>query len=225
MTLRLVIFDVDGTLVDSQQDIVGGMQHAFRLVDLTSPSPDAILSIVGLSLPEAMARLAPETTREIQGALVARYKETYAKLRLSAGSKESSPLYPGARGALERLHAVPEVLLAVATGRSRRGLELLLDAHDLRRFFVSLQHADSHPSKPHPSMLLAALAETGVSAEAAIMVGDSSFDMDMARSAGIMGIGVAWGYQPVTALSAAATVVADWDALLGEIARRWGIDI
>ncbi|MEO0389497.1 MAG: HAD-IA family hydrolase, partial [Pseudomonadota bacterium] len=194
MTLRLVVFDVDGTLVDSQRDIVGGMRHAFGLMNLPAPDKDTILATVGLSLPQTMARLAPDASSTTQDALVEAYKTTYAERRLFAGSADSSPLYPGARDCLEKLHAIPDVLLGIATGKSRRGLDALLDAHDLRHLFVTLQHADLHPSKPHPAMVQAALSETGIDPDMATMVGDSSYDMDMARAAGLRAIAVTWGY-------------------------------
>ncbi|MEL7099690.1 MAG: HAD-IA family hydrolase [Pseudomonadota bacterium] len=216
MTLRLIVFDVDGTLVDSQRDIVGGMQHAFALMDLPAPEPAAILATVGLSLPQTMARLAPELGPEGQAALVAAYKKTYAELRLFAGSAASSPLYPGARDCLEALHAVPDILLGIATGKSRRGLDALLDAHDLRPFFVTAQHADIHPSKPHPSMLHAAMRDAGTEAAHTIMVGDSSFDMDMARAAEVTAIGVGWGYQPARGLDA-DHIAPDFAALTGHL--------
>ncbi len=124
---RLVVFDVDGTLVDSQADIVASMGAAFDVVNLDPPERSEVLSIVGLSLPQAMARLAPGADND---GLVAAYKDAYVARRAAAGSEVSSPLYPGAREALERLHAMPDVVLGVATGKSRRGLDLLLEAYD-----------------------------------------------------------------------------------------------
>lgn len=208
--LRLAIFDVDGTLVDSQGHIVAAMQTAYDGLGWVAPSRDAVLSIVGLSLEEAFLRLAPEATDSERATLSDGYKTAFADLR-RAGM--TSPLYPGVPEMLTRLHAEPELLLAIATGKSRRGLEAMLDAHDLRRFFVSTQVADDHPSKPHPSMVMTALAETGVVARNALMIGDTSFDMEMGAAAGVATIGVTWGYHPHEALSRATRVVDSIEAL------------
>ncbi len=219
--LHLILFDVDGTLVDSQGDIVGAMTVAFTMVGHPVPGRDAILSSVGLSLAETMRDLAPGVSSEVQDILVAAYKESYANLRQAAGSRESSPLYPNTRAVLETLHAMPEYLLGVATGKSRRGLNMLVDAHDLKPLLVTQQCADDHPSKPHPSMLEAALRETGVPAHRAIMVGDSSYDMQMARAAGVTPVGVSWGYQPASRLQDAATIIDDIRDLPALVQQIW----
>lgn len=219
--LRLVIFDVDGTLVDSQNDILAAMRAGFAGVGEEAPEAAAILGIVGLSLDVAVARLAPQLPEDTRARIVADYKAAYMGLRAEAGVDRSSPLYPHARATLEALHAVPETLLGVATGKSARGLDKLLDGHGLRPYFVTRQVADHHPSKPHPSMIRAALAETGVAPENAVMVGDTSFDMEMARAAGITGIGVAWGYHPPAALTAAARIVSDFRELAGVLDDVW----
>ncbi len=219
--LRLVLFDVDGTLVDSQGAIVSAMAACFQAQSLPIPDRTAILSIVGLSLPHAMARLAPDQSEQVQGSLVEGYKKAYHAQRLEQGAA-SSPLYPGAREVIERLHTQPEVLLGVATGKSQRGLEALLEAHELERYFVTRQVADHHPSKPHPSMIETALAETGVTAAQAAMVGDTSFDMDMAAAAQVAGIGVSWGYHDRAALGAARYVVDTFEQLPEALANIWG---
>lgn len=210
--LRLVIFDVDGTLVDSQGDIVAAMHHAFAGIGVPVPERAAIKGIIGLSLDAAMARLAPDLDRTAHVALVEGYKRSYMSLRAEAGAAQSSPLFPGTREMLEGLAAHDDLLLGVATGKSRRGLDKLLEGHDLTKFFITQQVADFHPSKPHPSMLLTALAETGVAAVDAVMIGDTTYDMDMARAAGIRGIGVGWGYHPPADLDAEC-ILGDWSEL------------
>ncbi len=220
--VRLVIFDVDGTLVDSQADILGAMTRAFHAQGLDVPERDKILGIVGLSLPEAMARLAPDEAAAMQAELVEGYKRAYVEMRAKVGAAQSSPLYPGARAVLERLHAVPDLLMGVATGKSKRGLDKLVHAHDLKRFFVTQQVADFHPSKPHPSMIVQAMADAGVAAEDTVMVGDTSFDMEMAAAAGVQAIGVSWGYHPVHALRGARHVLDDFAALPGALNGIWG---
>lgn len=199
--MRVVIFDVDGTLVDSEGDICAAMSAAFESIGEAAPKRAEVRAIVGLSLPEAMQRLAPDL-RSRHSALVEGYKASYMGLRAEHGAAQSSPLFAGAREAIEALHSQDETLLAVATGKSRRGLDKLLEGHGLTSYFISRQVADDHPSKPHPSMLEAVLRDTGLSAEQAVMVGDTSFDMDMARAANIKSIGVGWGYHTPESLGA-----------------------
>jgi len=136
-------------------------------------------------------------------------------LREETGGEAASPLYPSAREALDRLAAQPATLLGVATGKARRGLDHALASHGLTRLFQTLQTADLHPSKPHPAMLQAALAETGVEPARAAMIGDSTYDMQMARAAGLFAVGVAWGYHDADALRAAGaeTILETFEAL------------
>lgn len=199
--LRLVIFDVDGTLVDSEADINAAMAGAYASIGQPCPTPQQVRQIVGLSLEEAFAQLSPELGAQRHD-LAQAYRDAYAGLRIQKGAAESSPLFPGAREAIERLRADPWTLLAVATGKSKRGLDKLIEAHDLEEVFVSRQVSDFHPSKPHPSMLLTILEETGVDASRAVMVGDTTFDMDMARAARMATIGVTWGYHAAALLGA-----------------------
>ena len=222
--LRLVIFDVDGTLVDSQGDILGAMRASFANEGLDAPGRSAILGIVGLSLDVAMARLAPQVDAATHNRLVQGYKDAYVEMRAKIGAAQSSPLYPGALDVLKQLHAVPDVLIGVATGKSKRGLDKLVEAHGLEHFFVTRQVADFHPSKPHPSMILEAMRETGVEPADTAMVGDTSYDMDMARAAGVHGIGVGWGYHPATALRSAAQIIENFDQLRPSLSRHWSID-
>ena len=219
--LRLAIFDVDGTLVDSQNDILGAMRSSFDSVGLKAPERDQILGIVGLSLPVAMHRLLPEADPELRDQLVEGYKSAYVEMRAQVGAAQSSPLYPGARDVLEALHAQPGVLLGVATGKSKRGLDKLLEAHGLAHLFITQQVADFHPSKPHPSMILTAMAEAGVEPKDTVMIGDTSFDMEMARAAGVPGIGVSWGYHPVSALNEAAHLLDAFAALPDALSAIW----
>ena len=125
------------------------------------------------------------------------------------------------RETLVALHAVPETLLGVATGKSRRGLDKLLEAHDLGGYFVNQQVSDHHPSKPHPSMLEAALSETGVAREAAVMIGDTSFDREMAQAAGLPFIGVSWGYHARDALEGAHAILDDMRDLPDLLETLW----
>lgn len=217
--LRLVIFDVDGTLVDSQAHIVAAMDAAFTANGLTPPDRARTLSIVGLSLPVAMARLAPDHP-DLTDALVEAYKHAFATLRIENGAA-LSPLFPGARAALDALRAEDHTLLAIATGKSRRGLLHILDLHDLHRHFQSVQVADDHPSKPHPSMIEACLSDTGVAPDRAVIVGDTTYDIDMARAAGIASLGVSWGYHAPDALIAAGAqdILHSFDALPAALHR------
>lgn len=219
--LRLVIFDVDGTLVDSQGDIVAAMTEAFSSVSHPVPARRDILGIVGLSLDVAMAHLAPELSAAEQARMVQAYKDSYMSLRAQSGAAVSSPLYPGARAVLDSLSAVPQILLGLATGKSRRGLDKLLEAHDMGGLFLTQQVADTHPSKPHPSMILSAMSEMGVDARQTVMIGDTSFDMQMAKAAGVAGLGVTWGYHPRAALQDATALIDTFDALPAALELLW----
>ena len=200
--LRLVIFDVDGTLIDSQAHILAAMQAAFAAHDLPAPARADTLAIVGLSLPVAMARLVPDLAHH-HDSLVAAYKDAFATLRLSPEGAALSPLFPGARAALDHLAGQDHTLLAIATGKSRRGMDHILDLHGLRGLFQSVQVADDHPSKPNPSMIHACLRETGVDPSRAVILGDTTYDIDMGVAAGIHALGVTWGYHPPEALTRA----------------------
>ncbi len=215
MSTHLVVFDVDGTLVDSQVHILASMQHAYAALGLTPPARDAVLGIVGLSLPVAIARLAPDLSQADQAQLVADYKTGFAAQR----AESLSPLYPGAVEMLDHLARDPSLLLGIATGKSRRGLDHIVQAHGWQGRFVTLQVADDHPSKPHPSMLHACLSETGIPASRAVMVGDTRFDMEMAQAAGLAGLGVSWGYHPAQALG--ARVIDDFAELPAALEEIW----
>jgi phosphoglycolate phosphatase len=210
---RLVIFDCDGTLVDSQQAIVTAMSGAFRASGLASPSREQTLAIVGLSLPQAIARLAPRATVDQQLRLVEGYRDNARALR---EQRAEDPLYPGAAEVVAALAARDDVVLGIATGKSRRGVDRLLDHYRWRGKFATLQTADDNPSKPHPGMLERAMAETGFEPGETLMIGDTAFDMAMAAAAGTGAIGVAWGYHPVEELADAGAhaIVARFDELI-----------
>lgn len=208
---RLAVFDVDGTLVDSQGHITAAMAAAFSAIGAPAPSRADVLGIVGLSLPVAVATLAPGIAAEDRLRLVEAYKDHFADLRRQG----ATPVFPGAAALLARLATRDDLLLGIATGKSRRGLMHLLEETGWHGHFVTLQVADDHPSKPDPSMLRAALAETGVAPAAAMMIGDTEYDIAMGRAAGVGTIAVRWGYHAVDRLEAAGPgrIVADIAAL------------
>ncbi len=214
--LRLVIFDMDGTLVDSLAHIRKAMENAFSENNLAPPTEDETRSIIGLSLPVAMARLRPTlSNREVDG-LVEAYKGSFLRIRETSDKAQSSPLFSGALEAIADLNTDDHTLLGIATGKSRRGLSHVLGLHDLAHHFVTTQVADDHPSKPHPSMIEACLSEAGVSAEQAVIVGDTTFDLEMGRAAGVGTIGVSWGYHPTGSLMPFADQVIETFSQLGD---------
>lgn len=219
---KLVIFDVDGTLVDSQAHIIASMEAAFATSEPSLPAREAILSIVGLSLPVAMRELAPDVDEETLDRMVAAYKEAFQYHRLKQGAA-ASPLYPGAEEAVRELGARADVLLAIATGKSRRGLDALMADWDFADLFVSTQCADDHPSKPHPSMVLTCLEECGVAATDAVVIGDTTYDMEMARAARSRAVGVRWGYHGRDALMTAGAhvVLGEFGQLNAAMTEMW----
>ncbi len=197
--MKLVLFDVDGTLIDSQNVIVAAQRMAFAACGLETPSRERSLSIVGLSLVEAFTVLVgPKGPIE---RLVEAYKDAFHTLRQDPANAE--PLFPGVERCLDWLDGREDVVLGIATGKSRRGVAHLLDGHGWHDTFSVIQTADDAPSKPHPGMILQAMKETGAGPHDTVMVGDSSFDMGMARAAGVLPVGVSWGFQPVAALAEA----------------------
>ena len=188
---RLAIFDCDGTLVDSQANICRAMEDSFARAGLAAPCRDAARRVVGLSLVEAMQAMLPEAEPDLHLALAEDYKRAFQRLRGQGLVEE--PLYDGIAELIDELDE-GGWLLGVATGKSDRGLQLCLDRHGLRRRFVTLQTADRHPSKPHPSMIEQAMADAGAAPATTLMIGDTSYDMAMARAAGATAVGVAWGY-------------------------------
>ena len=213
--MRCAVFDCDGTLVDGQAAVCDSMEAAFAEAGLLSPDRNAVRRIVGLSLPQAVMHLAPDTEKDARAAVVEAYKAHFRATRESGALREV--LYDGIRETLHALHDA-DWMLAVATGKSHRGLTATLETNGLATLFTSLQTADGHPSKPHPAMLEAALVECGAAPADAVMIGDTSFDIEMAKAAGATPIGVAWGYhEPEELLRAGAVAVAESPAQLREI--------
>lgn len=198
--LKLCVFDCDGTLVDSQESIVQSMQTSFVTEGFPAPSPEAVRRVVGLPLIDAIAKLVPEENRDTHAHLTEGYRSAFRKLRDADSVHE--PLFPGVVEALEALEA-KGWLLGVATGKAHHGLISTLGTHDLEGHFVTLQTADRAHGKPHPDMMLRAMEETGVEAGRAVMIGDTTYDIEMARNAGTYAVGVTWGYHGEDELRAA----------------------
>jgi phosphoglycolate phosphatase len=215
--VRLAIFDCDGTLVDSQANICRAMIEAFAIEKLTPPTDPAIRRVVGLSLTEAMRALLPEAGHDVHVRLGETYKRAFQGMR--GRGQVDEPLFPGIAEALRALDA-EGWMLGVATGKSDRGLRHCLETHGIEHLFVSLQTADRHPSKPHPSMALQAMADAGATPESSFMIGDTSFDIGMGINAGCTTVGVAWGYHAADELfDEGAHFVADRPDQLPDILR------
>ncbi len=219
--MKLAIFDVDGTLVDSQAMIAASLTAAFTAEGLNVPERSRMLSIVGLSLVDAMAVLAPEHEAARHERLAAAYKEAFWQHR--SRGEHTETLFPGAEELLVKLRARGDVALGIATGKSRRGVAHLIEKHGWDGWFTTVQTSDDHPSKPHPSMVVTALAETGLDPAAAIMIGDTSFDIAMARAAGVGAAGVAWGNHKPAELtkSGAHSIANDFNELERQLESLW----
>ncbi|KAB7643863.1 HAD-IA family hydrolase [Polymorphobacter fuscus] len=215
--VKLAVFDCDGTLIDSQVNILRAMGQSFARAGLPAPADHDIRRVVGLSLVESMQVLLPEAEPALHVRLAQDYKGAFQRLRADR-SLDPEPLYDGVADLLDALRD-DGWLLGVATGKSDRGLALALAHHGLSGHFVTLQTADRHPSKPHPAMLRAALAEAGATPHQAVIIGDTVYDMAMGAKAGVRAIGVDWGYHEAAELidAGAIGVAADTGALRGLI--------
>ena len=210
--MKLVIFDIDGTIVDSQDFILEAQRRAFAAHDLPMPARADALSIVGLSLVEAITVL---VGREAPVESIAQaYRDAWTAMRDDPAYDD--PFYPGALDAVTTLAKRPDVQLGIATGKSERGVRHLLDRCGWHTCFATVQTADTNASKPAPDMILTAMRDTGAAAHSTYMIGDTSYDMTMAKAAGVHAIGVAWGYHDHAALreAGAETIVADFTELM-----------
>ncbi len=191
----LIVFDWDGTLVDSADTIVDCIQAACSELGLPIPSRQEASHIIGLGLTDALARLLPELPQTDYPRLVEAYRHHYfsrdAEIRL----------FPGARELLAELHGRGH-LLAVATGKARRGLGRAFMHTGLGAYFHASRTADETRSKPHPAMLLELMAQLAVPAHRVLMVGDTSHDLLMARSAGVSALAAGYGAHPAESLYA-----------------------
>lgn len=216
---QLIIFDCDGTLVDSQHMICEAMRTAFAASGMSVPHRSHLVRYVGLSVPEAMMAMTGLEGGEAIAKLSTDYRAAFAALRKEARMAE--PLFPGAAKAIEALSARDDIVLGIATGKSRRGVDGLLERERLEGVFATIMTADDAPSKPHPAMIEQAMHAVGANPEDTVMIGDTTFDMLMARAASVTAIGVGWGYHEAAELSdaGASVVVEDFDALLRLLLR------
>jgi phosphoglycolate phosphatase len=220
-SLKLVIFDCDGTIVDSQHMIVAAMTQAYGWHGMVVPPRETVLSIVGLSLPEAFATLGRDHPDFPVATMVERYKAAFHVMR--DGEKHLEPLYPGAADAIASLARRDDVLLGIATGKSQRGVRAVLTMHGLLDHFTTIKTAEDAPSKPNPGMVLDAMREAGVAPEDTIVIGDTVYDIAMARAAGATAIGVTWGYHAASALEEAGAyaVIDRFESLCPMLERIW----
>jgi phosphoglycolate phosphatase len=216
--IKLCVFDCDGTLVDSERSILSGMCAAFAAHGFPLPTDDAVRRVVGLSLAEAVGRLLPASSERECIRICGSYRNAVAAMRLEGALLE--PLYPGV---LEGLQALEDEgwCLGLATGKSYRSAIATLAAHGLEHRFVTLQTADNAAGKPSPQMMIQAMAEAGAEPGATVMVGDTTYDMMMARNAGALALAVTWGYheKPELEASGAHAAVEEFGAIASAIGR------
>lgn len=208
----LAVFDCDGTLVDSQHSIIGAMHAAFDANAVPRATADQIRRVVGLPLVEAIQILHQSASDDEAEKIRADYSDSWQAMRQNGGLDE--PLYDGAIEVLEALAAAGWAL-GVATGKSMRGLVGTLEKHEILDRFATLQTADRARGKPDPEMLERAMGETRSRPEKTVMIGDTTYDMEMAINAGVPAVGVAWGYHDSDELKAAGarTVVRSYPDL------------
>ncbi len=192
MSIDLILFDVDGTLLDSGNIIIGAQESTAEALGLSHPGREAGFGVVGLSLDLALAQLFGDAVPT--DTLCDTYKRIFNAMRGTAGFEE--PLFEGVSAVLAKLSTRPGTRLGIATGKTNRGLDYVVELHGWHGMFVTMQTADTAPSKPDPGMILQAMAAAGSSPHRTVMIGDSVHDMRMARAAGVAAIAVSWGFQP-----------------------------
>jgi phosphoglycolate phosphatase len=219
--MKLAIFDVDGTLMDSQAMIIASLTAAFTGEGLPLPSRPEMLGVVGLSLVDAMAVLRPADGREQHERLAQVYKEAFWSYRANRSYPELP--FDGAFDLLRRLQARDDVHIGIATGKAQRGVRHIIDQFGLEGVFATIQTSDDAPSKPDPGMILQAMREVGVDAEDTVMIGDALFDIEMGHAAGVRPIAVSWGFQPRATLETAKpyAIVNDFNELEATLAALW----
>ncbi len=197
--MKLVLFDCDGTLVDSASLIHEVMARTFVAFGFERPPLASTKSIIGLTLDIAIARMLRQPHVDDRAlAMTAHYKAIYTTVRAEAGFQE--PLFPGIAMLVATLAKRDDLVLGAVTGKSRRGLQLISTTHGFDTVFSVSRTADDCPSKPHPAMVTECCSEAGIDAADTIVVGDAIYDMQMAKSAGAAAVGVAWGYASVPEL-------------------------
>lgn len=208
--MKLVLFDCDGTLVDSAHLIHTVMERTFEHFGYARPTLAQTKAIIGLTLDIAIARIhGKEHADEEAVRMMAYYKSIFLSVRAEPGFSE--PLFDGIPALLERLSAREDVLIGAVTGKSRRGLDAICETHGLGSLFIVSRTADDCPSKPHPAMVTECCDEMGMRPEQTVVIGDAIYDMQMSKSAGAKAIGVSWGYASVDDL---------WKAGADRIAAR-----
>jgi phosphoglycolate phosphatase len=210
--LKLAVWDVDGTLIDSRSTIFRAAVEGAEAVGITPPTYAQVRAIVGISLFEALQQMRPDLDLPTLEAYVEAFKQVFIRLQNDPDFHDS--LYPGANECLKRLKS-EGWLLGTATGQSRRGVEHKLDLHGWRDLFDVTFCADDGPSKPHPHMLHCNMSALGIAAHQTVMIGDTSHDIHMARQAGVYAVGVSWGFHTTEELELAGAhvVVHSFDEL------------
>jgi phosphoglycolate phosphatase len=201
--------------------ILTAMTEAYGTHGLLLPERETLLSVIGLSLTEAFTALGKGDARFPVATLAEHYRLAFHALRASGEHME--PLYPGAADAVGELARRDGVVLGIATGKSQRGVRLVLTHHGLIEHFITIKTADDAPSKPDPGMVIAAMREAGVDATDTVVVGDTVYDIAMARAAGAAAIGVTWGYHEAAALGEAGAfaVIDDYRELIPTLDKLW----